>query len=148
MTLSCIQGREPQPSSDHATPTRPVPYHTQWKCVELVLDYVSNVRKCIISETHECFLCYCRETADCSVPFGKWRNFRTTWHSSLKTSENLWQCMSHTHTHFIRITSTSAGKVDCLLARRLSHTYIFLSDSTRSFSRCLSQGHPWGTSSC
>ncbi len=54
---------------------------------------------------------------DCSAPVGNERNFHTTWHSSFKTSENLWQCMSHTHTHththmhthFIRITSTSAG---------------------------------------
>lgn len=36
---------------------------------------------------------------DCSAPVGNERNFHTTWHSSSKTSENPWQCMSHKHTH-------------------------------------------------
>lgn len=40
---------------------------------------------------------------DCSAPVGNKRNFHTTWHSSSQTSENLWQCMSHKYTHFMRI---------------------------------------------
>lgn len=63
---------------------------------------------------------------DCSAPVGNKRNFHTTWHSSSQTSENLWQCMSHKYTHFMRINFHFSW-LGGLPGLSFSHTRFFFS---------------------